>query len=81
MSENNESNGVARESAATLPAARDSDLKLPAKEEREIVKAYLIRDSTLKEGDKWYLINVKWWELWMNYVDFEEDGDKVHTHI
>ncbi len=67
-------------SVIVTPPRNDSDLKLPAHEERETIKALLIRDSKFKEGDKWYLLSSKWWELWMGYVNFdEESSDKVQS--
>ena len=61
-----ESEGVDDESEED----EDGDVpELPSAEEQKQAMSKLDSQCPMKEGDQWYLVHFRWWQLWKTYTD------------
>lgn len=49
-------------------------MALTPQQEREQLNLAVTRGAALKKGEKWYLVAMRWWNEWSEFVDFEETG-------
>jgi hypothetical protein len=52
----------------------------PAITEQKAEIHELSQNETLKEGDDWYLVAVKWWGAWKDYVHYEGVPGEAPAH-
>ena len=45
---------------------------LSPQQEKEIIKD-LFEKSPMKIHDKWYVVSVRWWDLWKRYVHYDDE--------
>jgi len=43
---------------------------------REVIKQ---RQGALQEGDYWYVLSMRWWDLWKDYTRYGEDGEAMEA--
>lgn len=47
-----------------------------ARQIREVIKR---RQSSLREGDCWYVLSMRWWDLWKDYTRYGEDLEAMEA--
>jgi len=53
---------------------------VPSNQEEKMIIQQLLDENPMEVGQTWYVIAAKWWNLWREYVRFEE-GDSEGTNF